>query len=335
MTTIYDIAKEANTSAATVSLALRNSGRVSEATRQRINGIAKQLSYRANPLACGLAGAKTRTIAFVFNFSSQDLCHDLSYIEYFHAIAQAAATKQYKIYFHSSMSALPVKDVLQEMTQFRVDGMILGSNLTAADRDALRTTSVPTVVVGRDIQAEKVTSVFSDDRDGMRQLVEHLLDLGHQRIAYVGKGESYSSFLRFDGFTNTLNQAGLSVDTDMVIESGYDIESGEKAGAMLAEKANPPTAIIGAGDQLAIGIIAGLKSKGLSVPDDISVAGYDNMHISRFTVPALTSVDLLRIKSGVTVIEALLGLISGKQTGTQLQTPVELIVRDSTIRLKP
>ena len=334
MVTIYDIAKEAQTSAVTVSLALRNSGQVATGTRERIHSIAKKVGYRPNPMARGLAGAKTQTIAFVFNFSSEDLAYDLSYMEYFHAIAQAASAKKYKIYFHSSTAALPVEDILKDMAHHGVDGMVLGSNFTDADYEALRNSDIPTIVLGRNFEAEKVTCVSTDDRDGIRQTTEHLLELGHERIAFVGKSDHDTAVARYEGFIATMLKAGISVAPELIVESRYDMDSGERAGEKLAELDMLPTAVVAATDQLAIGIIAGLKTGGLRVPDDISVTGYDNLHISRFTVPALTTVDLLRTESGVTVVDALLNLISGKQNGETIHTPVKLVVRDSTGKVK-
>ena len=333
MVTIYDIAKQASTSAVTVSLALRNSSRVSAATKQKIHSIAKKEGYRPNPLARGLVGAKTKTIAFVFNFSSEDLSHDLSYMEYFHAIAQAAAENDYKIYFHSSTTALPVKDVLKDISYHRVDGMILGTELTNGDRKVLIKSDVPTVIVGRDIQGEKLSCVSTDDRDGMRQVTEHLLSLGHKRIAFVGKSSRETAAARYEGYCRAMSQAGIPVDPELVIESRYDMDSGERAGGKLTELETPPTAIAAASDLLAIGIIAGLKGRGLRVPEDVSVTGYDNLHISRFTAPALTTIDLLRTESGKTVIDALLGLITGKEEGKKIRTDVKLIVRDSTRKI--
>ena len=334
MVTIYDIAKQANTSAVTVSLALRNSDRVNKDTMRRIQSIAKKEGYRPNPLARGLVGAKTKTIAFVYNFSSEDLSHDLSYMEFFHAIAKAASKKNYKMYFHSTTAILPMGDILKDMASYGVDGMILGSSLTDEDREVLHNATLPTVVVGRKIQAEKVSCVFTDDHDGINQSVGHLLKLGHKRIAFVGKGPRETAILRYEGYSKALLQAGLSVEDELVVESNYDMDSGERVGAQLAGLNKAPTAIVAATDELAIGIIAGLESRGLKVPDDVSVVGYDNVHISRFTTPPLTTVDLLRTESGEVVVDVLLELISGKQKSRTVITPVKLVVRDSTRRIE-
>ncbi len=333
MATIYDIAEKAKTSAVTVSLALRNSKRVSESTRKKIHKIAKEYGYRPNPLARGLVGARTKTIAFVFNFSSNDLSNDLSYMEYFHAIAQAAADKEYKIYFHSSNTALTIEELIADVSHHRVDGMILGTEITKGERKALCETHIPTVLVGRDISGAKLTCVFTDDCDGMRQVVKYLLSIGHNRIAFVGKNNSETSMARFKGYCSALREAGITVESNLVIKSGYHIDFGKQAGTRLAEMANRPTAIVSASDQLAIGVIAGLNSKGLKVPDDISVTGYDNLHISQFTSPTLTTVDLLRNESARIVTDALLSLIEEKDTGQRIVTPVKLVVRESTRRI--
>jgi len=331
--TIYDIAKQAKTSAVTVSLALRNSKRVSEATREKIHKIARKHGYRPNPLARGLVGARTKTLAFVFNFSSVDLSQDLSYMEYFHAIAQAAADKEYKIYFHSSNVALPIEELISDISHHRVDGMILGTELDEQERKILKETDIPTVIVGKDICSDKLTGVFTDDEDGIKQVVKHLLSLGHQRIAFVGKNNSETSIARYSGYCSTLKEANIRIDENLVIESDYHMDFGRQAGVQLAKLENRPSAIVAASDQLAIGIIAGLRSRGFKVPEDISVTGYDNLHIAQFTSPTLTTVDLLRSESAKTIIDVLFDMIEKQGTGKRIMTPVKLIVRESTRKI--
>ncbi len=334
--TIYDIAKEVNTSAVTVSLALRGSKRVSAATKERIVKTARKLGYQPNPLARGLIGAKTKTFAFVFNYSSADFAHDLSYMELFHVIAQEASKQDYKLFVHSSMTAKPIQEVFSEVIPYGVDGVILGTNINnETDRQALEQTQVPTVLLGRDFYSEKVTGLVYGGYQGARQAVKHLVERGHRRIAFAGKSNIEASIRRLAGYASAIAEAGLQVDEELIIESGWDVEAGEIAGVRLAKLPQPPTAIIAGTDLMAIGVIAGLKEEGLNVPDDVSVIGFDNLHISRFSIPALTTNDMRRDLIAASAVSSLIDMVEKDSEGQRVTIPSDLVVRDSTGKVKP
>ena len=329
--TIYDVAKEVGTSAVTVSLALRNSKRISVATREKVKETAKRLGYQPNPLARGLVGAKTKTIAFVFNFPSEHFSDDLSYTELSHSVAQVASGAGYKLFVHSAITAKPIREVIADVAPYGIDGIILGTNIeNDDDREALDEATVPTVLLGRNYKADKVTCVIYGGRDGAGESVRHLVKLGHRRIAFVGKNKIEASLRRWEGYVKAMNDAGLEVEDELVIESSWDMEAGEVAGLKLGSLANRPTAVIAATDMMAIGVIAGIKEAGLDIPEDISVIGFDNLHISGFSIPALTTVDLGREEVANVAMESLLAMISGQGPGERKDVASSLIVRNST-----
>lgn len=333
--TIYDIAKKVGTSAATVSMALQGSGRVSDLTRKKIHGAAKKLGYQPNHLARGLVKGKTKTIGFVFNFSSVELAHDISYVELFHYISQTISAYGYKTFFHSSVSAMPVKEVLDEVRGYGVDGIILGSSVNdKEDRQALYESPVSTVVLGRNIFAKKVSCVLLDDADGARQVITHLLSNGHRRIAFIGKHSNEAAMRRHDGYCQSMAVAGLGSDEQLVIESSFDMEEGKTAARKIIDMKNRPTAVFAAGDLLAMGIIAELKDAGIDVPGDISVVGVDNLPIARLFSPSLTTVDRTCDKYAQTVVDALMRIIDGQDYGESIVMPVNLIVRQSSAAVK-
>ena len=329
--TIYDIAKEVNTSAVTVSLALRNSKRVSVVTRKRIKDMARSLGYQPNPLARGLIGARTKTIAFVFNFPSEHFAHDLSYMELFHSIAQVASRHEYKLFVHSSTVAKSVEDVFADVTPYGVDGIILGTNIeTDEDREALESAPIPTVLLGRDLYAKNTTCLIYGGRDGAEKSVRHFVELGHKRIAFAGKNKVEASVRRYEGYVRAMKEASLEIDDQLVIESDWDVEAGELAGVKLARLKEPPTAVLATTDMMALGVMAGLKEKGLDVPGDVSVIGFDNLHISRFSIPALTSVDLQREMIAENAIDSLLAMLNDDGKGMRKSIPSNLVIRNST-----
>jgi LacI family transcriptional regulator len=328
--TIYDIAKRVNTSAVTVSLALRDSNRVSASTKKKIKDMAQQLDFQPSPLARGLNGASTKTLAFVFNFSSLDFAHDQSYMELFHAISQVAGGSGYKLFVHSSTVAQEIEKVFREVVPYGVDGMILGTNLSKKDKKDLQEPPIPTILLGRDFFSSKTGCVVYGDFEGAQKAVEHLLKLGHRRIAYVGKSDLEASIRRYLGYQQALQSAGIELDSRYVIDGHTDMESGEMAAATLAELSEPPTAVIVVTDLAALGLISGFKKRGLEVPRDLSVIGFDNLSICNHSIPALTSVDLERRKIAEAVMELSINIIKYQGHGERKCTPSKLVIRDST-----
>jgi len=328
--TIYDIAKKVNTSAVTVSLALRDSKRVSASTKKKIKHMAQLLDYQPSPLARGLIGANTKTLAFVFNFSSLDFAHDQSYMELFHAISQVAGGFGYKLFVHSSTVAQEVAKVFREVIPYGVDGMILGTNLSEKDKKSLQESPIPTILLGRDFFSDKTGCIVYGDFEGSQQAVEHLISLGHRRIAFAGKSDLEASIRRYSGYQQALQSAGIELDSRYVVEGHTDMESGEMAAATLAKLSEPPTAVIVVTDLAALGVISGFKKKGLEVPGDVSVVGFDNLSICNYSIPTLTSVDLERREVAKAVMELSINMIKNQGHGERRRTPSKLVVRDST-----
>lgn len=331
--TIYDIAKEVNTSAVTVSLALRDSKRVSRVTKQKIKQAAKDLDYEPNRLARALVGGKTKTIAFVFNYPSIKLANDFSFTEIFNFVAHAASTHGYKLFFHSSTSSRPVDEALKEAVSYGADGVVLVSRIAGErDKEALHNNTVPVVIINRDICSEKTGCLLFDDTEGAKLAAGHLFELGHKRVAFVGKHENESAIRRYEGFKAAAREAGIDQADHLVIESHYDVDSGEEAALQLGKLKQCPTAVMAGGDLLAIGIMSGFRKAGLSVPEDVSVVGYGDEHISKFTYPTLTTVAVNRQNVANVAIGTLLEMISGDSEGQRVVLPTNLVVRDSTVR---
>jgi DNA-binding LacI/PurR family transcriptional regulator len=282
-------------------------------------------------MACGLIGAKTKTIGFVFNYSSVELSHDLSYVELFHFIAKAATGEGYKVFFHSSMSAKPIREVLDEVAAYGVDGIILGSNVNnQEDRQALYESDMPTVIFSRDIFAKKTSSVMLDDVQGGSLATAHLLGLGHKRIAFVGKHGNETSVRRFEGYRNTLQAAGIVLRPELIVECGYSMEEGQAAALQILKLTEIPTAIVAAGDFVAIGLIDALRERGVKVPDEMSIVGFDNLSLSRIVSPSLTTIDRYCEKLATIAVESLLELLGSSSYGQRKVLPVGLIERQST-----
>ena len=326
--TIRDIAKEVNTSAVTVSLALRKSPRISHATREKVIKTAEKLGYRPNPMARGLVGSKTMTLGFIFNNSSTNMVKQMAYMEIFNAIATEAANKHYKMFFHTSVESRILSEVVSEAMMFGVDGLILVSEKNKDDK-ILEGLTVPTVIVNREFYGRNVSCVMFDDKNGVKEGVAHLISQGHKRIAFVGKNSKESSSRRFKAFVEVMNQHGLEVDENLVFKCGYVVEDGTWAGKAIAELKQKPSAIFTATDALSYGLIASLKASGIEIPYDISVMGLDNLPYSAICSPLLTTIDLNPSLLGKTVIDSMMKLLAGQTVGKKEVVPVKLLIRES------
>lgn len=332
--TIYDIAKKVDISPASVSLGLRGNGRLSQKTRLRIKKAADELGYTPNSLARGLVGGKTQIIAFVTNYSSDNISIDTFNMERFSTIARTVATHNYRLFLHSSIYPQSIKKIIRETKSYGVDGLILYTNLeTEEDRASLEENDFPTVILGRSFHSKSTSCLVYDNKSGAKQAVRHFLVLEHKKIAFVGtisnKEEAVDE--RLEGYKETLSEAGIEIDPRFILDVGFGMDAGKLAGLKLASFSDRPTAVLAATDQIAIGVIDGLREQGIAVPEDVSVIGFDNLHMCDFITPKLTSVDMSHGITANMATESLIKLINGETRGEKKIIPVNLIVRSSTM----
>ncbi len=334
-TTIYDIAKKVNTSATTVSLALRGSNKISSETAEKIKRVALELDYRPNAMARGLVGSCTKTLAFVFNYPTLDLANDRSFMQIFHDFAQYAQAFKYRVLFHSVSNVMPMDEIVAEMKSYGVGGMLLVSDLDEESKKAISQSNFPTVLIGRDCVAPRVSCVMLDGKNGAIQAVEYLHKLGHRRIAFVGRMPAREvSIQRVSGYIEGLLKLGIEVDESLIFDSPFDLDSGELAGLRLARLRPLPTAVLAAGDMLAFGMIGGLREKGVSVPGDISIIGFDNIDLGRISYPTLSTVDLSRQVVATRAVELLIDIMENDKGGVKDIVKSKLVIRDSTTEVK-
>jgi DNA-binding LacI/PurR family transcriptional regulator len=334
-TTIYDIAKKVNTSATTVSLALRGSSKISSVTVEKIKKVALELDYRPNAMARGLVGSCTKTLAFVFNYPTLDLANDRSFMQIFHDFAQYAQSRQYRVLFHSVSNIMTMDEIVAEMRSYGVGGMLLVSDMDDHSKKAISKSGFPTVLIGRDCVAARVSCVMLDGKNGAIQAVEYLHKLGHRRIAFVGRMPNREvSIQRLSGYLEGLQKLGIELDESLIFESAFDLDSGELAGLKLAKLRPMPTAVLAAGDMLAFGIIGGLREKGVSVPADVSIIGFDNIDLGRISYPTLSTVDLSRKEAAARAAEQLIDVMSNEGCGQRDVVKSKLIIRDSTTEVR-
>jgi len=288
--TIKDIAKQARVSHSTVSRALHGSPLISDDTSVRIRQTALDLGYLPSAAARTLRTNRSQALGVIIRNVD-----DPFFGEILQGIEEVAQTNGYSLFMAASQPANEREQTLvQAMVERRVDGIIICSTPVSPEQShQLANFSVPIVVINNQAAEEYRYSIYHDDVDGSRQLTRHLIELGHRRIAYLGNATSGRSTLeRLAGFQKEMRAAGFSIPADYIHQvPGGGPTEGLAGLDHFLQLTHPPTALLCYNDMMAIGVLKGLEQAGIGVPDDMSVAGFDNILFSAYTNPSLTTFD--------------------------------------------
>lgn len=326
---IRQVAQAAGVSVATVSRVLNAKGPIRDETRRRVLETVERLGYVPHSAARSLSTRRTLSIGVLL----PDL-HGEFFSELIRGIDLAARRAGYHVLVSGSHSdPAEIQAVLQAL-HGRVDGMIVMTPATALAAAATRLPrGVPVVLLNSPGLPAEHDSIRVDHRGGARSVTEHLLDLGHRRIAMIcGPAENADAADRLRGFLEAHAARGLEPVSDLLVAGDFREDSGYRAGAILAGVAPRPTAIFAANDAMAIGCLAALRDRGLAVPADIALAGFDDIPIARYLTPALTSVRVAIAELGARALERLLGSIAAESDRSRHHEVVAatLVVRAST-----
>jgi DNA-binding LacI/PurR family transcriptional regulator len=327
--TIHDVAKRAGVSKSLVSLAMRGSPKVSEASRDAIMKAAGELGYRPNAAARSLADRRSRTVGVLV----LDL-HNPVFADILDGIQSEVRGRGYSTMLVTG-DADPGREQaeLDKLLEFQVEGLILVSHrLTPA---ALRrfASEVPTVVVTRDdIHGPRIDTISNDDVSGAALAVEHLIGLGHERIAHLSGGDNPASHHREQGYRAAMTSAGLS-RCIRVLGGGLTDATGYGAALDALASRTPPTGLFVANDIAALGAIAAVQETGGSVPRDVSVVGYDGIALGALRSISLTTVAQPLARMGTLAAQRLFERIDHPSGRAQhISVEATLIVRGSTTR---
>lgn len=327
--TIADVAGEAGVSIATVSRVLNDAGYpVKPATRDRVLAAIDKLEFRPNELARGLLLKRTRTLGLLIPDIANGYYHAIS-----RGVEDVAAERDHTVVFcNTDRDAAKSQRYIETLLNRRVDGIIIGGggvDFAAAHR-AFSRANVPAVFVGR--PRVDWPSVQIDNVAAAATATTHLTDLGHVRIAMVaGPPELQTTRDRVRGFRQALAGAGLDPDPAPIQDGDFDEQGGYEAAARLLDQG--PTAIFAANDRMALGALAAAADRGLRLPQDLSLVGFDDIEMARFARPALTTVSLPLHAMGETAARLLLDQLPPAATPTQVPSEVlttELVIRQST-----
>ncbi len=324
---INDVAAHAGVSAQTVSRVANGQANVRPATRDRVLASMRELGYRPNSAARNLKSGRFRSIGFVtFNLTTVGNARTLDAV----AAASDAAGYTTTLLSVADPTQLDVVGAFGRLEEQAVDGIILVMSAEVGPLDELSLTAgLPLVIVDSDANLP-YSIVDTDQEQGARIAVEHLLALGHRDIVHVtGPAKSFSSERRLDGYRHTMAAAGLPVPD--AFTGNWTTASGLEIGRRIVESDVLPTAVFAGNDQMALGVMHAVHEAGLRIPEDISVVGFDDIDEAKAYWPALTTVHQNFDEVGRRATDLLLALIDGQSSERQKHlVQTRLVVRDST-----
>ncbi|TDD57034.1 LacI family transcriptional regulator [Nonomuraea terrae] len=321
--TIRNVAERAGVSKSLVSLVLRGSPHVSEHRRQAVLQAARELGYRPNAVARSLVEGRTHLVGALV----ADL-HNPFYAEFLDGLQESLHGDGLRMLIGNSQWDPAFEDeAVEAFLELRVDGLVLLGIAPTSETLVEATSYTPTVVVGeRDNQLDGVDIVVDDDQLGARMAIDHLVELGHKRIAHIESRRAS----RCEGYLVAMRRHALA--PYIMVEAAESDEDGGRAAAKALLTRDPrPTAIFAANDVVALGVLSAAGELGLRVPEDLSVVGYDNTHLSASHHISLTSVDQPRRAMGRSAAALLSDRIGDPGKAARLrEIRPELVVRRST-----
>jgi LacI family transcriptional regulator len=331
--TIEDIAGLADVSRSTVSRVLNNHPSVRPLVRERVLEVMRKYRYIPKAAARSLAGARTDTIGLLVPRSAAFSLGD----PFIASMIQALFTHATQNGFFAMLTMLTVEmepgfyDRILRARHF--DGVIMfSSDIDDPILPRLIQDGEPLVMIGSHPYFRNVACVDTDNREGAHDAVSHLIGLGHRRIGLInGQLEMENALARRDGYKQALLEAGIAIDADLM-QNGYYSETKAYAAAMaLLDLADPPTAIFAASDLMASGALHAVRDRGLLVPDDVALVGFDDLPPAALTNPPLTSVHQPVGEMAQHAVRLLIEQINGNPQPGSVRLPTGMTVRESTI----
>ncbi|MEM7132509.1 MAG: LacI family DNA-binding transcriptional regulator [Chloroflexota bacterium] len=317
MATIYDVAKRANVSTATVSFAFNRPEKVKPDTRERILQAARELDYKPNVNARRLAGGKSQMVALLVN--------DIRYP----SASTTSQTVVEALRIEGFITVLSVTDgdstttlqLLEQLHQRGADGFILLPTFATLDKEvveALRKMmqdKIPVTIISNGLDDPQLDIVSFRAQSAARELVDHLVDLGHRNIAYIGPNHSLGdSTVRYLGYQESLLSNGLAIRPELVIETDFTQPDVKLDMARLMEHPDPPTAIFGSNDLIMMAVIDYCRERQIQIPEQLSLVSFDTVALVQRQTPVITSMMIPTVEVGQKAVDLLLNRIQNPAT---------------------
>jgi LacI family transcriptional regulator, galactose operon repressor len=328
---LEDVARSAHVSTATVSRVLNNAGPVKSATRARVLRAVKSLNYHPNLHARTLAGGKNNALGVIVSNLENPF-----FLDIYKALATDAHQRGFELLLASTdYDPKRLVSNVQLMMGRRVAGLaVIVSEMEPSLLKDLTALDVPIVIYDVGVPARNISNIRVNYPASVQKTVEHLYALGHRRMAFIGHNTGLEPLLdRKKSFLETMERYSGEVQHTAVGDRDDGPQGGRMATRQLLKSGFKPTAILAVNDFMALGVLKGLREAGLRVPQDISVTGYDNITLSEFSDPPLTTVNIPRAEIGHLAFEALVERDgAARPPGRELRINPELVIRKSTGR---
>lgn len=324
---ISDVAKAAGVSTATVSRVLSNPETVKLSTRQRVLQIIEELNYRPNALARQLRTQETKTIVVIVPNLSNPL-----FSEAIQGIEAEAEANGYQVLIADVRNQNSIERYyLNAIRQHQIDGIISMSANVAQKLVKEVAEEYPLVMAIQSFQDSRIPGVSIDNAAAAKAMTTHLIRMGHRRIAYISAASPLTVYQdRLDSYIATLAEHSIPVDENLIRRGESSIQGGIEQMDALLSSSQELSAVFCAGDTMAMGAIKALKKQGLRVPQDVAVVGFDDIELSAFWEPALTTIRQPKKQIGQAAFRKLLSMIKKESPlNTRDILPYELVIRES------
>ncbi len=328
---IREIAKRAKVSTATVSRAINRVPTVDPVLAKRVWKVVDELGYFPNTQARALVSGKSRIFGLIISEITNPFFPEI--VQVFERIA---VENQYEILLTSTgHDPKRVQDAVRRMIERRVEGVaVMTFGMEEGLLDDLKLRGVPLVLADVGLSRPQVSNIRVDHLHGIGQAIQHLTALGHRRIAFIsGPMRIKSAEARREAFLRSMMEVGLEVDQDLIVEGNHTIEGGIAAFGKLQRTGKRATAVLCSNDMTALGVMRKSYEDGISIPRDLSVIGYDDIHLAQFVLPALTTVQMSQAELARLAFEALLAETRREKPATmgmEYVLTTQLVLREST-----
>ncbi|MFD1038164.1 catabolite control protein A [Virgibacillus byunsanensis] len=327
--TIYDVAREANVSMATVSRVVNGNPNVKPVTRKKVLATIEQLGYRPNAVARGLASKKTTTVgAIIPDISS------IFFAELARGIEDIATMYKYNIILtNSDQNKDKELQLINTMLEKQVDGILfMGGNITNEHIEQFSSASVPVVLAATYDGSETISSVNIDYEEAAYEATKFLLDQGNHNPAFIsGQDDTVINELKFKGYKRALDETPTIINENYIIKGDYTYDSGMNAVSQLLSMDEKPTAVFVASDEMALGVIHGAQDNGYKVPDDLEVFGFDNTRLATMVRPTLSTIVQPMYDIGAVAMRLLTKYMNKEEvTEKKVVLPHRIVERNST-----
>ena len=333
MATMKDIARLAGVSTSTVSHVINKSRFVSDEIAERVNNAAQQLNYAPSALARSLKMNRTKTIGMLVTTSTNPF-----FGEVVKGVERSCYHQGYNLILcNTEGDNQRMKASINTLLQKRVDGLLLmcstleGERLNVFDRYP----DIPIVVMDWGPILFASDKIQDNSLQGGYMAAKHLIECGHKEIGCItGPLIRHQAQMRYEGYKRALAEAGIAINPDWIVESDFECEGGYQAFEKLYQRGKLPSALFVSNDMMAMGVIQAASQRGLRVPDDLSLIGYDDVHIAKFMTPALTTIHQPKYRLGKAAVDTLLYRLENPDTTAQVvQLEPTLVVRNSVRKL--